>query len=140
MAKSQATTSQTNTSIDNRRTLAEGAMSFDNIKGDVEVNTVAPEIVQLALDSVNNSTDKTAEVATAAINSNSDIARRGMQLSTDVVNELIREQDNAMSRAQTLFSAAATGGVSEVAKSSNQLATLAIFGAVGVAAVALYKR
>lgn len=115
-------------------------MSFDNIEGDVEVTTVTPEIVSAALDSVNNASDNTKEVAVAAITANSDVTRRAMQLSSDTVNELIREQDNAMSRAQNLFTAAATGGVSEVAKSSNQLATLAIFGAVSVAAVALYKR
>jgi hypothetical protein len=140
MAKSQASTAQTNTSVDNRRTLAEGSMSFDNIQGDVEVTTVAPEIVEAALDSVNNASADTREVAVAAISANSDIARRGMQFSTDVVNELIREQDNALARAQTLFSAAATGGASQVAEQSGRIAYAAVAGAVLVAAVALYKR
>lgn len=140
MPKSQASTAQTNTSVDNRRTLAEGSMSFDNIDGDVEVTTVAPEIVEAALDSVNNASADTREVAVAAISANSDIARRGMQFSTDVVNELIREQDNALARAQTLFSAAATGGASQVAEQSGRIAYAAVAGAVLVAAVALYKR
>ena len=140
MGSSKAETSQTNTSVDNRRTLAEGSMSFDNIDGDVEVTTVAPEIVEAALDSVNNASADTREVAVAAISANSDIARRGMQFSTDVVNELIREQDNALARAQTLFSAAATGGASQVAEQSGRIAYAAVAGAVLVAAVALYKR
>lgn len=140
MAKSQASTAQTNTSVDNRRTLAEGSMSFDNIDGDVEVTTVAPEIVEAALDSVNNASADSRDVAVAAISANSDIARRGMQFSTDVVNELIREQDNALARAQTLFSAAATGGASQVAEQSGRIAYAAVAGAVVIAAVALYKK
>jgi hypothetical protein len=63
-----------------------------------------------------------------------------MQFSTDVVNELIREQDNALARAQTLFSAAATGGASQVAEQSGRIAYAAVAGAVLVAAVAIYKR
>ena len=140
MAKSQASTAQTNTSVDNRRNLAEGSFSFDNIQGDVEVSTVAPEIVEAALDSVNNASADTRDVAVAAISANSDIARRGMQFSTDVVNELIREQDNALARAQTLFSAAATGGASQVAEQSGRIAYAAVAGAVVIAAVALYKK
>ena len=140
MAKSQASTAQTNTSVDNRRTLAEGSMSLDNIQGDVEITTVAPEIVKAALDSVNHASGDSKDVALAAITANSDIARRGMQFSTDVTNELIREQDSALARAQSLFSAAATGGASQVAEQSGRIAYAAVAGAVLVAAVALYKR
>ena len=140
MPKSQASTAQTNTSVDNRRMLAEGSMSFDNIEGDIEVTTVAPEIVEAALDSVNNASGDSKEVAIAAITANSDIARRGMQFSTEVTNELIREQDNALARAQALFSAAATGGASHVAEQSGRIAYAAVAGAVVIAAVALYKK
>jgi hypothetical protein len=106
----------------------------------LEITTVAPEIVKAALDSVNHASGDSKDVALAAITANSDIARRGMQFSTDVTNELIREQDSALARAQSLFSAAATGGASQVAEQSGRIAYAAVAGAVLVAAVALYKR
>lgn len=128
-SSSSAKTQNTNTAIDNKKAASDNGIVADNSTVTVNNTNVSADVIEATLKEASKTFGVAGDLAETSVKSSAEVARLTLENNRATVAELIRSNDSSISSAKELFSAAATGGVTQVTEQAASITKVALIAA-----------